>query len=153
MKRNLLIATATAALLATSGVAFAQSPNAPKNSVEKNEATIKAAPETGDRGTVGGTKSGDMKAGAMQNGSKSINGAPVGSAAQQADTKKEAEGSGDTSKAGGTTSGDASAMTKQKGAKTINGAPVGSAAQKEDQVKQAPRTGDSTKTEPKRKAM
>ena len=143
MKRKLLIATAAAALIAGSGLSFAQSPSAPQGSAQKAASDTKQAPRTGDTGKVGGTPSADIQAKQHQKGSLTENNAPIGSAPQQADTKKQAEGSGDSSKVGGTSSGNASAMQKQSGAKTLNGAPIGSAAQKADQAQQGARTGDA----------
>lgn len=143
MKRKLLIATAAAALIAGSGLSFAQSPSAPQGSAEKAASDVKQAPRTGDTSNVGGTPSADKQAKQHERGPLTENGAPIGSAAQQADTKKQAEGNGDSNKVGGTTSGNAAVMQKQSGAKTINGAPVGSAAQKADQAQQGSRTGDA----------
>jgi hypothetical protein len=143
MKRKLLIATAAAALIAGSGLSFAQSPSARQGTAEKASSDVKQAPRTGDTSKVGGTPSADSQAKSGKKGSLSQNNAPIGSAPQQADTKKQAEGTGDSSKVGGTTSGNASAMQKQSGPKTINGAPVGSAAQKADQAQQGARTGDA----------
>lgn len=143
MKRKLLIATAAAALIAGSGVAFAQSPSAPQGSAEKAASDVKQAPRTGDSDKVGGTPSADSQSKVRERGPVTQNNAPLGSTPQQADTKKQAEGSGDSNKVGGTTSGNASAKQRQSGPATINGAPVGSAAQKADQAQQGARTGDA----------
>ena len=144
MKKQLLIATTAAALIAGSSMGFAQSPTAPQGSAEKAASDVKQAPRVGDSTSVGGTPSSNMKARERDRGPLTENGAPVGSPAQQADTQKQAQGSGDSTKTGGTTTGDMNAMQKQSGPKSINGAPIGSSANKADEVKQAPRTGDST---------
>jgi hypothetical protein len=143
MKKQFLIATAAAALLAGSTFAMAQSPTAPQGSAEKAASDVKQAPRTGDTSKVGGTPSATVDAKQHQRGPLTENGAPIGSAAQQAETQKQAEGSGDSTKTGGTTTGNMNAAQKEHGPNTVNGAPVGSAAQKAEQDKQNARTGDS----------
>jgi hypothetical protein len=143
MKRNLLIATAAAALIASGGLSYAQSPNAAPGTAQKTNSDVKTAPRTGETGNVGATPSADSKAMQRQKGSMTQNGAPTGSTPQQADTKKQAEGVGDSEKVGGTSSGNAATMNRHTGSKRINNAPVGSNAQKEDQTKHGARTGDA----------